>query len=71
MVAPRRRFPGGSVGQYFICRPTGKNYDPPDCDCFLTEDEALEKAQEWANSRGETIYITKYLDHCIPEEPDA
>lgn len=69
MGQPRRRFPGGSVGSYFVVMPVHDGIS--EGSCCLTEKEALKAAQELANLRQRTVYITKYVNHCSPEEPDA
>lgn len=61
MGQPRRRFPGGSVGKYFVA--TG-----PD---FLTEAEAMLSAKKLANNLQKIIVVGKYVSHATPEEPDA
>lgn len=67
MGQPRRRFPGGSVGGYFaICKVADEVLAAP----FLTEVEAIQKAEEWTAKFHVRAYIAKYHNHVEPEEPN-
>lgn len=60
MGQPRRKFPGGSVGSFCIIHGDYKD--------FLTEGEALKKAQELANSENKRMYVFQYVNHVDPED---
>lgn len=62
MGQPRRRFPGGSVGKFFVL--------PPDL-APMTEEEALHEAEALVKQYGKRIYIAEYRNHVDPEEVDA
>lgn len=62
MGSPRRRFPGGSVGQFFVIMP---DFTP------MTEDEALHEAVALTKVHNKRIYIAKYANHVDPEDIDA
>ena len=59
MGQPRRRFPGGSVGQFFVIPPGTTSY---------TEAEALEMATKMSAAIGERVYIGRYINHVDPPE---